>query len=101
MFDLWKDELTEEETDELIERAASEIERRKLEAPAVLVLEAHKPLAFVGSQTSIMFAPFIAPFLGFEFVNNYSRLFAKRENVERLLLRIESGRTKPSVVEES
>ncbi len=101
MFDLWKSELSEEETDDLIERAANEIGRRKLEVPAVLFLELHKPLAFVGSQSSIMFAPFIAPFVGFDFVNNYSRLFAKRENVERLLQRIESGRTKASQVEES
>jgi hypothetical protein len=101
MFDLWKDELTEEETDQLIEKAATEIEKRKLEAPAILMLEAHKPLAFVGSQTSLMFAPFIAPFLGFDFVNNYSRLFADRENVERLLRRIESGRATEPKVEES
>jgi len=92
MFDLWKNELTEEETDKLIEDAAREIERRKLEIPAVLLLETHKPLAYVGSQTAIMFAPFIAPLLGFDFFNNYSRLFSKRENFERLLQRIESGR---------
>lgn len=101
MFDLWKDELTEEETEKLIEQAAGEIERRRLEVPAVLMLEMHKPLSFVGSQTSVMFAPFIAPFLGFDFVNNYSRLFANRENVERLLQRIESGRANKPQVEES
>ena len=101
MFDLWKDELTEEETEQLIEKAASEIERRKLEVPAVLMLECHKPLAFVGSQTSLMMAPFIAPFLGFDFVNNYSRLFAKRENVERLLQRIESGKESTPELEEA
>ena len=101
MFDLWKDELTEAEEEALIEKAALEIERRKLQAPALMFLESHKPLAFLTSQASITFAPFIAPFLGFDFVNNYSRLFAKRENVERLLQRIESGRTKASQVEES
>lgn len=91
MFDFWKDELTPDEEEKLIDKAAREIERRKLEAPAILALEMHKPLAFVGSQASIAFAPFIAPFFGFDFVNNYSRLFAKRENVERLLKRLESG----------
>jgi hypothetical protein len=101
MFDLWKTELTEEETEKLIEDAAHEIERRKLEVPAVLMLESHKPLAFVGSQTAIMFAPFIAPILGFDFLNNYSRLFSKRENIERLLQRIESGRAKALAAEKS
>ena len=91
MFDLWKDELTDDERDSLIEKAATEIEKRKLEAPAILFLEMHKPLAYVGSQAGLAFAPFIAPMLGFDFVNNYSRLFAERENVERLLERIEAG----------
>ena len=101
MYDFWKDDLTLEEEDALIEKAASEIERRKLEVPAVVLLETHKPLAFVGSQSAIAFAPFIAPFLGFDFVNNYSRLFSKRENIEKLLDRIERGRPKPVQVEES
>lgn len=101
MYDFWKDELTDEEADELIEKAASEIERRKLEVPAVVLLETHKPLAFIGSQGAIAFAPFVAPFLGFDFVNNYSRLFAKRENIEKLLDRIEKGKPKLAQVEES
>lgn len=100
MFEFWKDDLTEEEEDALIEKAALEIEKRKLEVPAVLMLESHKPLAFVGSQTAIAFAPFLAPFVGFDFINNYSRLFSKRENVEKLLVRIENGRKDPSRVEE-
>lgn len=101
MFDLWAEELTETETEALIEKAAIEIERRGMEAPAVLMLESHKPLSFIASQTSVMFAPFLAPFLGFDFVNNYSRLFADRENVERLLQRIESGRAKKPILEEA
>ena len=101
MFDFWKDDLTEVEETELIEKAAAEIERRGLQAPAVLFFETHKPLAFLSSQASITFAPFIAPFLGFDFVNNYSRLFAKRENVDRLLDRIESGRKVAAESEDS
>lgn len=101
MFDFWKDELTEAEEVELIEKAALEIERRKLQAPALMFLESHKPLAYLSSQASITFAPFIAPFLGFDFVNNYSRLFAKRENVDRLLDRIERGRAEAARVEDS
>ncbi|MFQ3587027.1 MAG: hypothetical protein SNJ74_04320 [Fimbriimonadaceae bacterium] len=89
MFDLWKDELTPEETETLVRRAADEIRKRKLEAPAILFLELHKPLAYVGSQAAIVFSPFIVPFLGFQFVNDYSRLFSCRENVEKLLVELE------------
>ncbi|HJP83420.1 MAG TPA: hypothetical protein VJ835_07935 [Fimbriimonadaceae bacterium] len=101
MLEFWKDDLTNDEEEALIEKAAAEIEKRKLEVPAVVLLESHKPLAFIGSQSAIAFAPFLAPFLGFEFVNNYSRLFAKRENVEKLLVRIEKGPRRPVPVEES
>jgi hypothetical protein len=93
MFEMWNEELTEEETEALIEKAANEITRRKLDTPAMLLFEMHKPLSFVGSQAAIVFSPFLVPFLGFDNVNNYSRLFAKRENVERLLQRIEQHRT--------
>lgn len=101
MSDFWKDELTPEEEDALIEKAACEIERRKLTAPALMFLESHKPLAFLTSQSAITFAPFITPFLGFDFVNDYSRLFAKRENVDKLLDRIERGRQETAPAEEA
>jgi hypothetical protein len=90
-MDLWKDELSDEETDELIEKAAYEIRKRKLEVPATLFFEMHKPLAFVGSQAAIVFSPFLVPFLGFEKINNYSRVLAKRDSVEKLIRRLEEG----------
>jgi hypothetical protein len=89
MQDFWAEELTEEETEALIERAAASIERRGLKTPAILFFEMHKPLAFIGSQTTLAFSPFLVPFLGFDGVNDYTRLFSKRENIERLLERLD------------
>jgi hypothetical protein len=86
---MWSTDLTDEETDALVLKAANEIVRRKLETPAILFLEMNKPLANVGANAALMFAPFAVPLLGFDFVNDYSRLFSKRENVEKLLLKIE------------
>jgi len=99
MSDFWKEELTEQEEDALIEKAASEIKRRKLEVPAVLLFEMHKPLSYIGSQAAIVFSPFLVPFLGFDAVNNYSRLFSKRDSIERLLRRIEQK--DPTEIEKS
>ena len=96
---MWSTDLTEEETEALIEKAANEIARRKLQTPAILFLEMHKPLAYVGANASLVFAPFAVPFLGFDFVNNYSRLFSKRENVERLIRKIEEL-SKPTVAKD-
>ncbi len=84
-----KDELNEEERDAILERIAQGIVRRGMAAPAVLFLELNKPLSFVASQSLIVLTPFLAPFVGIDNVHRYSRLLEKRENVERLIERIE------------
>jgi hypothetical protein len=89
MSEMWNEELTEEETQSLILKAAHEIKKRKMEMPAVLMLEMHKPLSFLASQATIVFSPFLVPFVGFDNVNNYSRLLANRDNIERLLVELE------------
>ncbi len=84
-----EDELNEEERDAILERIAQGIVRRGMAAPAVLFLELNKPLSFVASQSLIVLTPFLAPFVGIDNVHRYSRLLEKRENVERLIERIE------------
>jgi hypothetical protein len=90
MFDFWEADLTEEETVALLDQAESEIRKRKLVTPAILALEMHKPLCFVGAHMAMASAPFLVPIFGFSFVNNYSRLLLKRENVEMLIQRLEA-----------
>ncbi len=87
--DFWEQELTPEEEEELLRKAALEIKRRKLESPAIWFLEMHKPLSYVAANSSVALSPFLVPLLGYDFVHNYSRLFCKRENVERLIQKIE------------
>jgi hypothetical protein len=100
MFDFWKEDLTDEEEQQLLDKAAEEIRKRKLQTPAMLLFEMHKPLSYVGSQAAVVFSPFLVPFVGFDFVNNYSRLFAKRENVEKLLQRLEQDENPQDQVED-
>ena len=38
-------------------------------------------------------APFLVPLFGFDFVNDYSNLLQKRDNVERLICMLEKERT--------
>ena len=85
----WEDELSDQERDAILERIAQGIVSRGMAAPAVLFLEINKPLSFVASQSLIVLTPFLAPFVGIENVHRYSRLLEKRENVERLIERIE------------
>ncbi|MBV6459731.1 MAG: hypothetical protein HONBIEJF_02883 [Fimbriimonadaceae bacterium] len=89
MFQLWDDEITPEATQQTIDRLADEIVKRGLQTPAVFFLESHKPLHFFGSMSMVGFSPFLVPFVGFDNVNNWSRIMAKRENIEMLIQRIE------------
>jgi hypothetical protein len=89
MFDFWEQELTDEEAEELIAKAAEQITRRGLAVPAILALEMHKPLAYLGSQAAVAFAPFIAPIAGYDRYHDYTRLLSKRQNVERLIRLLE------------
>jgi hypothetical protein len=86
---MWATELTDEEADRLLEKAASEVLKRKMAVPAILALEMHRPLARLAGNASVAFAPFLVPFLGFDNVNDYSRLLTRPGAVEALIMRIE------------
>lgn len=85
----WAEDLTEEETHGLLRKAADVIRKRRMEMPAVLALEMHKPLAGYAGNMAVVFAPFLGPILGPESFRDYSRLLKDRHNVERLIAMIE------------
>ncbi len=91
MPEIWDSELTEEETSALLRKAADQIIKRNMITPAILALEMHKPVAHVGSSSAVVLAPFIVPFLGFDTFNDYSRLFSKSKNFERLIVLLEAA----------
>jgi len=90
-IDSWGEELSVEERDAVLRKAADAILRRRLEAPAILLLQSNKPLARIGSQATIVFAPFLVPFFGFDNIRTLSSLLADRENVEMLITLLEEG----------
>ena len=91
MLKMWEQPLTEEEKDEMTKRMAAFFRKFKVQTPATLFLEMHKPLSTVAGNAAIFFSPIMMPILGFERVDKYSRFFADRENVERLICEIENA----------
>jgi hypothetical protein len=89
MREFWREPLSEEQKAQLIDALAQQVVKRGLSAPAILFLELHKPFAFIGSQAGIVFSPLLAPFFGFDRVDQYTQLLSERENWERLVERIE------------
>lgn len=84
----WRKDFSEEEKNKLIEKIAKKIVEKRLEVPAIFFLESIKPVAFVGTQISyVIFAPFLY-LLGPESFN-YLSVFEKREDIEKLLIKIE------------
>lgn len=88
-MNFWDEELSPEETERLLDKAAEQIRKRRMEAPAILALEMHKPLSGVASHAMVAFAPFAIPFFGYDNIHDMSRLLKDRQNVERLIQRLE------------
>jgi hypothetical protein len=91
---------TDDRARELFARLADWVVQRRMAAPAILFLESHRPLSFIGSQALIAASPivsFFEPFFRGLLGKNYShadyRLFAElmedRDNLERLVIEIE------------
>jgi len=95
----FEQEIPPEEIDNIIESMARDVVRRRLETTAVLFLETNKPLSFVASQALVVGTPLLAPLFGVDTMRRYSGLLRSRDNIEKLIRRIEelaSEREKPN-----
>jgi hypothetical protein len=92
-----KAELTDQE---ILDRLASWVVAKRMTAPAILFLESHRPLSFVGSQAMVAASPivhFFEPFLqslmgpGYEHraYKRFAEMMEDRDSIERLIIAIE------------
>lgn len=92
-----KAELTDQE---ILDRLAAWVVERRMTAPAILFLESHRPLSFVGSQAMIAASPVVHVFEGFfqafagagwqhGVYQRFAEMMGDRDNVERLIVTIE------------
>lgn len=89
MLGPWAEDMSAEEADGKLRKIAYEIRKRRLEVPAILLFESHKPLSYIGGQATFFFAPFLVPILGYQTVQDYARLLNRRDSIERLLQYLE------------
>ena len=78
-----------------IEKTAQKISALGLSAPAILLLEAHKPLAFIGSQTLLVAQPMLDIFLPQHLVRHTAELLADSDQLEQLITSLETKTTSP------
>lgn len=75
--------------EEILDKLAHKVVQWRMTVPAILFLESVKPLNFVGSQMLVFFEPFVQAVFTVRDYNEFVRMMEERENVERLLQRIE------------
>lgn len=76
-----------------VETVANKINALGLTAPAILLLEAHKPLAFISSQLLLVAQPTFDIFLPANFTRNMANLLADSDQVEALITSLEVRRS--------
>ena len=84
-------ELTPEKEEEIIEKITQKVEKYGMKTAALLFLRSYKPIGVYASQIApTVFGPY---FMLLDLFNiegyNYNALFVKRENMDRLIKRIE------------
>ncbi len=80
--------LTERE-EEIMTKLATKVVEWKMTVPAILFLESVKPLNFIGAQMMIFFEPFVQTLFNLRDYDTFREMMERRENVERMLLKIE------------
>jgi len=81
------------EEEALARRVADFIVRRRMVAPALMVLESGRPLNFVGSQVLVFLSPFLTFIFSRDEYDGFARFLEKRRSVDVLIDMILEGET--------
>jgi hypothetical protein len=77
-----------------IEKVSNKINELGLAGPAIVLLEAHKPLAFVSSQLLLVAQPTLDLFFSRNHIRNLAELMADSGQVEALIVSLEKTTAK-------
>jgi hypothetical protein len=80
-----------EDEERLLNKVAERVVRWKMSVPAIIFLESVKPLNYIGSQTLVFFEPIVQSLFNFKDYDSFRRAMERRENVERLMQKIEAA----------
>jgi hypothetical protein len=75
----------------LLDRVAARVVELHMVVPAILALETAKPLTVVASQSLIFFEPLVQSLFRFTDYRRFAALVERRDVMEALILRIETG----------
>ena len=79
------------ETITFTQKVANKITDLGLTAPAIFLLESHRPLAFLGSQLLLVAQPTLDIFLPQNLVRNTATLLSDSDQLETLIIQLEKS----------
>jgi hypothetical protein len=79
----------QEQSEQLLDRLTQHIDSWGLTLPALLFLQATKPISFVASQGLLLCQPVLSFFYDSPRIADYAVLLADRANIDRLVARLE------------
>ena len=77
------------QSEQLIEHLTELISRWRLTVPAILLLQATRPLAFIASQGLLLCQPLLSFVYDAPRIEGYAELLADRASIDRLVSRLE------------
>jgi len=89
--DLSEAEPIPDDENRVLDKLAERVVRWKMSVPAIIFLESVKPLNYIGSQALVFFEPIVQSLFNFRDYDTFRRAMERRENVERLLQKIEAA----------
>ena len=85
----WDAEITDSESEILIDSFAEAIHKYGLQTPAILLLEIHRPFHFLLGSGVVAASGVLVPLFGARRVQQTARLLETRQGIERLISRLE------------
>ena len=85
------EDIDDADSSRILSKAAEEIVKRRLTAPALVMLEISAPLSFVASQAMIGLEPLVHAIFDLPDYRKFSLLIERRKNVQKLITMIETA----------
>ncbi len=83
------EDISKDETERILNKAADEIVKRRLTVPAIFILESCRPLNFIGSQALIALEPFIQAIFSIPDYRKFALIIENDENIKKFVEIIE------------
>jgi hypothetical protein len=89
------EDIPAEKQEEILDKVAVRIVNYGMAVPAILFLEVHRPLNVLGSSVMIILQPFVHSILDYQDFGRLAVILEKRENIGKLIDRIEVHANEP------